>query len=175
MNNYIGIGADAEACIDFHNLRDSKPYLFKTNFLNKVLYFLLGAKRVFNPTEEIQRISKEVTIYVDGKKISMPIETKCIIILSINHHAGVCKLPESENINFNDGLLEVVTYEGLQNFGLTSLPLIRRVKKILARGKEIKIVNNTDTPFQIDGEPTYFKAGTITVTFDHQLKMMKRI
>ena len=36
MNNYMGIGVDAKVSLDFHNMRNSFPDWFRSQFGNKV-------------------------------------------------------------------------------------------------------------------------------------------
>ena len=42
MNNYFSIGVDAEVALKFHRLREEKPKLFKSRFINKGWYGLYG-------------------------------------------------------------------------------------------------------------------------------------
>ena len=44
FNNYFGIGADAQAALDFHQMRETKPELFFSRVTNKVWYAVLGAE-----------------------------------------------------------------------------------------------------------------------------------
>lgn len=38
MNNYLGIGCDAGVALNFHRQRESRPELFTSRIINKVLY-----------------------------------------------------------------------------------------------------------------------------------------
>ena len=37
MNNYFGLGLDADLCLDFHNAREEKPEKFTSRIHNKGL------------------------------------------------------------------------------------------------------------------------------------------
>lgn len=37
MNNYFGIGIDADLCLDFHNAREENPDKFNSRLHNKVV------------------------------------------------------------------------------------------------------------------------------------------
>ncbi|KAI9206834.1 ATP-NAD kinase-like domain-containing protein [Polychytrium aggregatum] len=47
MNNYLSIGSDATIVLEFHRTREKKPELFRSRFLNKIWYFLIGSKQTF--------------------------------------------------------------------------------------------------------------------------------
>ena len=38
MNNYLGIGCDAGVALNFHRQRQTRPELFTSRLLNKVIY-----------------------------------------------------------------------------------------------------------------------------------------
>ena len=46
MNNYLGIGVDARAALDFHALRESYPSWFCSQMGNKLWYTTVGAKDI---------------------------------------------------------------------------------------------------------------------------------
>jgi len=59
MSNYLSVGCDADIALNFHSTREQNPNLFKSRFLNKVWYFVFGAKltagsivQALNPNEE---------------------------------------------------------------------------------------------------------------------------
>ena len=49
MNNYFGLGLDADLCLDFHNAREEKPEKFNSRLHNKGFQLHKGSqKTVFN-------------------------------------------------------------------------------------------------------------------------------
>ena len=50
MNNYIGIGVDARAALDFHVLREAYPGWFFSQMANKLWYTTVGAKDILGHT-----------------------------------------------------------------------------------------------------------------------------
>ena len=50
MNNYLGIGVDAKAALEFHALRDSYPTWFCSQVGNKLWYTGFGAKDILGHT-----------------------------------------------------------------------------------------------------------------------------
>ena len=41
MNNYFGIGIDADVCLDFHNAREADPDKFNSRYLSRCLWSFL--------------------------------------------------------------------------------------------------------------------------------------
>ena len=48
MYNYCGIGLDAKYCLGFHELRNSHPFLFFSQFINKFIYSHIGTLDFIN-------------------------------------------------------------------------------------------------------------------------------
>lgn len=38
MNNYFGIGIDADLCLDFHNAREENPNKFNSRYVSQDIY-----------------------------------------------------------------------------------------------------------------------------------------
>lgn len=66
MNNYLGIGVDAKAALDFHSLRTAYPNWFRSQVGNKLWYTGLGAREIVQ--HSVKQISKrlQVGILHDG-------------------------------------------------------------------------------------------------------------
>ena len=46
MNNYIGLGIDADLCLGFHNAREENPDRFTSRFHNKGIYVKMGLRKM---------------------------------------------------------------------------------------------------------------------------------
>lgn len=80
MNNYFGIGVDADLCLDFHNAREENPNKFNSRLHNKSVYLRMGLKKMVG--RKSVDLSKELRLEVDGKVIELP-TVEGIIILNI--------------------------------------------------------------------------------------------
>lgn len=48
MNNYFGIGLDADLCLAFHNARKENPQKFQSRYINKIFSdFLISFVSIF--------------------------------------------------------------------------------------------------------------------------------
>lgn len=80
MNNYFGIGVDADLCLDFHNAREENPNKFNSRLHNKSVYLRMGLKKMVG--RKSVDLSKELRLEVDGKVIELP-TVEGLIILNI--------------------------------------------------------------------------------------------
>lgn len=81
MNNYFGIGIDADLCLDFHNAREENPNKFNSRMHNKTVYVKMGLRKMVAP-KVCKDLHKEVRLEVDGKHVELP-QVEGIIILNI--------------------------------------------------------------------------------------------
>lgn len=81
MNNYFGIGIDADLCLDFHNAREENPGKFISRLHNKGVYVKMGLRKMVGP-KMCKDLHKEVRMEVDGKPVELP-QVEGIIILNI--------------------------------------------------------------------------------------------
>lgn len=81
MNNYFGIGIDADLCLDFHNAREENPNKFNSRLHNKSVYVKMGLRKMVAP-KVCKDLHKEVRLEVDGKHVELP-QVEGIIILNI--------------------------------------------------------------------------------------------
>lgn len=81
MNNYFGIGLDADLCLDFHIARMENPIKFNSRLHNKGVYVKMGLRKMMTKkcTKDLQ---KEMRLEVDGKVVELP-PCEGIIILNI--------------------------------------------------------------------------------------------
>lgn len=81
MNNYFGIGIDADLCLDFHNAREENPNKFNSRLHNKGVYVKMGLRKMVGRTM-CKDLHKEIRLEVDGKLVELP-PVEGIIILNI--------------------------------------------------------------------------------------------
>lgn len=81
MNNYFGIGIDADLCLDFHNAREENPNKFNSRLHNKGVYVKMGLRKMVG-RKIVKELHKELRLEVDGKVVDLP-PVEGIIILNI--------------------------------------------------------------------------------------------
>ncbi|KAF2901044.1 hypothetical protein ILUMI_05100 [Ignelater luminosus] len=155
MNNYFGIGIDADLCLDFHNAREENPNKFNSRLHNKSVYVKMGLRKMVGP-KMCKDLHKEVRLEVDGKLVELP-QVEGIIILNILSWGSGANPwgPEKEDQfskpNHWDGMLEVVGVTGVVHLGQIQSGLRSAMR--IAQGGHIKIHLHSDIPVQVDGEP----------------------
>nr|CAD7442329.1 unnamed protein product [Timema bartmani] len=121
MNNYFGIGIDADLCLDFHNAREENPNKFNSRLHNKGVYVKMGLRKMVG-RKLCKDLHKEVRLEVDGKLVELP-QVEGIIILNILSWGSGANPwgPEKEDHfskpNHWDGMLEVVGVTGVVHLG----------------------------------------------------------
>ncbi|XP_029178191.1 diacylglycerol kinase theta isoform X7 [Nylanderia fulva] len=166
MNNYFGIGVDADLCLDFHNAREENPNKFKSRLRNKGVYVTMGLRKMVK-RKPCKDLHKEIRLEVDGKLVDLP-QVEGIIILNIlswgsgaNPWGPDTKEDQFYTPNHWDGMLEVVGVTGVMHLGQIQSGL--RTAMRIAQGGHIKIHLNSDIPVQVDGEPWVQSPGDIVV------------
>lgn len=165
MNNYFGIGIDADLCLDFHNAREENPNKFNSRLHNKGVYVKMGLRKMVG-RKPCKDLHKEIRLEVDGKLVELP-QVEGIIILNIlSWGSGANPWGPDKEDQFNkpnhwDGMLEVVGVTGVVHLGQIQSGL--RTAMRIAQGGHIKIHLHTDTPVQVDGEPWVQSPGDVVV------------
>lgn len=99
LNNYLGVGVDAQVALEFHEQRERSPGLFMSQFVNKLWYSQFGAKNFIVRT--CAGLPEKIDLVCDGKRIALPEGTEGVILLNINSYGGGSKLwhddAESDN------------------------------------------------------------------------------
>ena len=80
MNNYLGIGIDAELSLAFHLSREHNPDRCTSRLRNKALYFKAGVKKMTSKSTNLNQI---VQLEVDHEVIELP-SIKGLIFLNIS-------------------------------------------------------------------------------------------
>ncbi|XP_050389110.1 diacylglycerol kinase theta [Patella vulgata] len=165
MNNYFGIGIDADLCLDFHMAREEKPDKFNSRLHNKSVYLKMGLRKMVN-RKSCQALHRHIKVEVDGKLIDLP-PVEGIIILNILSWASGANPwgPEREDIfakpTHYDGNLEIVGVTGVVHMGQIHSGLRTGIR--IAQGGHLRITLLTDIPVQVDGEPWIQPAGQVVV------------
>ena len=87
MNNYFGIGLDADLCYAFHTEREHKPHKFNSRLHNKTVYVKVSLQKMVGRGLS-KDLRKDVLLEVDGKVIDLP-NIKGIIILNIMRYLPI--------------------------------------------------------------------------------------
>ncbi|KAL1492011.1 hypothetical protein ABEB36_012517 [Hypothenemus hampei] len=159
MNNYFGIGLDADLCLDFHNAREENPGKFISRLHNKGVYVKMGLRRMVGQGKIcIKDLHKLVQLEVDFKRIKLPNVEGIIVLNILSWGSGANpwgpntedNKPWKKSTHF-DGLLEVVGVTGVVHLGQIQSGLRSALR--IAQGNHIRIRLLSDMPVQVDGEP----------------------
>ncbi|XP_065371403.1 uncharacterized protein LOC135963474 isoform X2 [Calliphora vicina] len=178
MNNYFGIGLDADLCLDFHNARMENPFKFNSRFHNKGVYVKMGLRKMMTRkcTKDLQ---KEMRLEVDGKVVELPPCEGIIILNILSWGSGANPWGPDKDDRFSppnhyDGLLEIVGVTGVVHLGQIQSGI--RYANRIAQGGHIKMHLHSDLPVQVDGEPWVQCSGDIVVLKSAlRATMLKRV
>ncbi|KAK2580423.1 hypothetical protein KPH14_006173 [Odynerus spinipes] len=165
MNNYFGLGIDADLCLDFHNAREENPNKFNSRIRNKGVYVKMGLRKMVG-RKPCKDLHNQIRLEVDGKLVDLP-QVEGIIILNIlSWGSGANPWGPDKEDQFNkpnhwDGMLEVVGVTGVMHLGQIQSGLRGAMR--IAQGGHIKIRLHSDIPVQVDGEPWVQSPGEIVV------------
>ncbi|PAA62561.1 hypothetical protein BOX15_Mlig019125g1 [Macrostomum lignano] len=165
MNNYFGIGLDADVSLDFHLARNENPSKFNSRFHNKGVYFKMSVRKMMSKGS-CKDLHRQIIVEVDGKVIDLPPLEGIIILNILSWASGANPWGTEKDDNFNrpnhwDGQLEVVGVTGMVHMGQIFSGL--RSGNRIAQGGHIKITLKGDIPVQIDGEPWVQSSGQVVV------------
>ncbi|XP_033726446.1 diacylglycerol kinase theta-like isoform X2 [Pecten maximus] len=165
MNNYFGIGIDADLCLDFHIAREEKPDKFNSRLHNKGMYLKIGLRKMVN-RKACKDLHRHMRLEVDGKPVELPPVEGIIILNILSWGSGSNPWgPEREDHfskpNHYDGNLEVVGVTGVVHMGQIQGGLRSGIR--IAQGGHLRITLLADIPVQVDGEPWVQPAGQVVV------------
>uniref|UniRef100_A0A3Q1ENE3 Diacylglycerol kinase n=1 Tax=Acanthochromis polyacanthus TaxID=80966 RepID=A0A3Q1ENE3_9TELE len=152
MNNYFGIGIDAELSLDFHLAREDEPDKFTSRFHNKGVYVKVGLQKI----SHTRSLHKELQLQVDAQNVPLP-NIEGLIFLNIPSWGAGADLWGSEvdgrfgKPSIDDGLLEVVGVTGVVHMGQVQSGLRSGIR--IAQGNYIRLTVSKPIPVQVDGEP----------------------
>ncbi|VDM46295.1 unnamed protein product, partial [Toxocara canis] len=157
MNNYFGIGIDADVCLQFHN---------KLKAFQQLQYVKIGLQKAFFE-RTCKDLWKRIELEVDGKLIELP-NIEGIVVLSLlswgsgaNPWETAKEEGQFQKPTHYDGLLEVVGISDVSRLGLIQSKLSAGIR--IAQGGSIRITTHEEWPVQVDGEPHIQPPGTITI------------
>lgn len=172
MNNYIGIGVDAQIAYEFHVAREENPEKFSSRFKNKSVYMQLSLQKMMTKAPDLDKM---VRLTVDGKDIKLP-SLVGIVLLNIGSWAAGADAwgstsDEFDPCSYSDGKLEVVGLSGIMHMGQVHSGM--RTGLRLAQGTNVKIELLCPVAVQVDGEAWIQNAGTIsTQLIEHKAAML---
>ncbi|CAF1594624.1 unnamed protein product, partial [Adineta ricciae] len=157
MNNYFGLGLDADICLDFHMAREENPNKFNSRIQAKGYYLKTGIRKMIKKGG-LKDFNRDIVLEVDGRRIDLP-QLEGIIIMNILSWASGANLWGHEKEDrfsrptHYDGMLEVVGVTGIVHLGQIQSGIRSAVR--LAQGGHVHIRMNNDYPIpvQVDGEP----------------------
>nr|XP_020449758.1 diacylglycerol kinase theta [Monopterus albus] len=163
MNNYFGLGIDAELSLDFHLAREDEPDKFTSRFHNKGVYVKVGLQKI----SSTRSLHKELQLQVDTHDIPLP-NIEGLIFLNIPSWGSGADLWGSEvdgryeKPSIDDGLLEVVGVTGVVHMGQVQSGLRSGIR--IAQGNYIRLTVRKPIPVQVDGEPWIQPPGHIIIS-----------
>ncbi|KAK7916229.1 hypothetical protein WMY93_011990 [Mugilogobius chulae] len=174
MNNYFGLGIDAELSLDFHLAREDDPEKFTSRFHNKGVYVKVGLQKI----SYSRSLHKELQLQVDFETIPLP-NIEGLIFLNIPSWGSGADLWGSETDarfrkpSIDDGLLEVVGVTGVVHMGQVQSGLRSAIR--IAQGNYIRLTVSKEIPVQVDGEPWVQPPGHIIISAaGPKVRMLRR-
>ncbi|XP_019410758.1 PREDICTED: diacylglycerol kinase theta [Crocodylus porosus] len=177
MNNYCGLGIDAELSLDFHHAREEEPGKFTSRFHNKGVYVKVGLQKI----SHARNLHKDLKLQVDQVEVELP-SIEGLIFINIPSWGSGADLWGSEHDNrfekpqMDDGLLEVVGVTGVVHMGQVQGGLRSGIR--IAQGSYFRITLLKSIPVQVDGEPWIQPPGQIIISAAgpkvHMLKKSKQ-
>ncbi|KAL3888417.1 hypothetical protein ACJMK2_000785 [Sinanodonta woodiana] len=165
MNNYFGIGLDADISLDFHQAREEKPDKFNSRLHNKKVYVQMGLRKMVNK-HTCKDLHRCIRMEVDGKLLDLPPVEGIIILNILSWGSGANPWGPEKEDQFSkpthyDGMLEIVGVTGVVHMAQIHSGLRTGIR--IAQGGHLRITLLTDLPVQVDGEPWTQPAGQVVV------------
>uniref|UniRef100_A0A8C6JPW5 Diacylglycerol kinase n=1 Tax=Melopsittacus undulatus TaxID=13146 RepID=A0A8C6JPW5_MELUD len=163
MNNYCGLGIDAELSLDFHHAREEEPGKFNSRFHNKGVYVKVGLQKI----SHTRNLHKDIKLQVDQQEVELP-SIEGLIFINIPSWGSGADLWGSDSDNrfekprIDDGLLEVVGVTGVVHMGQVQGGFRSGIR--IAQGSYFRVTLLKPIPVQVDGEPWIQAPGQIIIS-----------
>ncbi|XP_052005852.1 diacylglycerol kinase theta-like [Xyrauchen texanus] len=163
MNNYFGLGIDAEVSLDFHHAREEEPDKFNSRFHNKGVYVKVGLQKL----SHTRNLHKDIRLQVDKQDVELP-SIEGLIFLNIPSWGSGADLWGSDSDSrfrrprIDDSMLEVVGVTGVVHMGQVQSGLRSGIR--IAQGNYIRITVMKHITVQVDGEPWIQSPGQIIIS-----------
>ncbi|RXM98571.1 Diacylglycerol kinase theta [Acipenser ruthenus] len=163
MNNYCGLGIDAELSLGFHHAREEEPGKFNSRFHNKGVYVKVGLQKI----SHTRNLHKHLQLQVDQHEVELP-SIEGLIFLNIPSWGSGADLWGSDSDarywkpGLDDGLLEVVGVTGVVHMGQVQGGLRSGIR--IAQGAYVRVTITKPIPVQVDGEPWIQPPGEIIIS-----------
>ncbi|XP_038648838.1 diacylglycerol kinase theta [Scyliorhinus canicula] len=174
MNNYCGIGIDAELSLDFHQAREEDPDKFNSRFHNKGVYVKVGLQKI----SHTRNLHRDLKLQVDDREVELP-NIEGIIFLNLPSWGSGADLWGSDSDGrfdrpqIDDGMLEVVGVTGVVHMGQVQSGLRSGIR--IAQGTYFRVTLRKSIPVQVDGEPWIQPPGHIIISAaGPQVHMLKK-
>jgi len=166
MSNYLSIGVDARASLNWARLKAAAPALFSLRLLAKLWYIVLGTPELLLRSH--RDLPSRLTLTCDGQRIPLPRRCQGLMVCNTPSYGGGsdlwdptqgAPLPSRDRMQTeavppaaDDGVLEIVCVTGVFHLAQTLAGFSNAVR--LAQGREVSIeVEGSGVPLQVDGEP----------------------
>ncbi|MGH0145089.1 UNVERIFIED_CONTAM: hypothetical protein FKN15_006506 [Acipenser sinensis] len=163
MNNYCGLGIDAELSLGFHHAREEEPGKFNSRFHNKGVYVKVGLQKI----SHTRNLHQHLQLQVDQHEVELP-SIEGLIFLNIPSWGSGADLWGSDSDarywkpGLDDGLLEVVGVTGVVHMGQVQGGLRSGIR--IAQGAYVRVTITKPIPVQVDGEPWIQPPGEIIIS-----------
>jgi diacylglycerol kinase (ATP) len=121
MNNYFGLGLDADICLDFHMAREENPNKFNSRIQAKGYYLKTGIRKMMKKGG-LKDFTQDIVLEVDGKRVDLPALEGIVIMNILSWASGANLWGHEKDDKFSrpthyDGMLEVVGVTGIVHLG----------------------------------------------------------
>jgi hypothetical protein len=198
FQNYFSVGLDAQVAFGFHQMRESRPWLFKSQSMNKLMYLHYGCTKggnwclfnkvpVLTPSVHLQaqgrfrgrRESEEVSEPTD---VPLPKGTRQLIFSNVTTYGGGSNVwgrggMEKYGLTpakVDDGLLEVSSVRNAWHQGMiVGLGRPFTGKRIM-QSSSARLHVYDSIFMQVDGEPWFIPPCTVLIAHAHSSKMLRK-